>query len=101
MVSLMNSGSTSAVDERPAKSSPPWVWFGFFFAFAFLVCEFLDVFLDLDHEKFKVVFIVIVLCGWIYWLSCVSRFHTILREISRNQYPVTGPEAVGRHLIPF
>jgi hypothetical protein len=86
--------------ELPAKSSVPWVWFGFFFALAFLVCEFLYANLDLVPE-FRFAPILIGLAAWIYWLFCVFRFHTILREITRNHYRITGPEAVGYHFIPF
>lgn len=93
--------SRSVFDELPAKSSPPWVWFGFIFAFTFLLCEVLEVLLELDHKTFQAAFLIIYLAGWIYWLFCVNRFHTILEEISRNQYPIKGPEAVGKHFIPF
>lgn len=101
MISLMNSGSVPGIDELPPKSSPPWVWFGFVFSFAFLVCEFLQEALDLDPQKFTLLLAFIALSGWGYWLFCVFRFHTILREISRNHYPITGAEALGKHFIPF
>lgn len=93
--------SSEGFDELPAKSSIPWVWFGYFFAFAFLVGESLSVGLDLEPTSFDLVLVLIALSGWIYWLVCVFRFHTILREISRNHYAITGAEAVGRHFIPF
>ena len=101
MISLLNSGPEADVEELPAKSSPPWVWVGFFFAFLFLVCEFFDVLVVEDHELFRLVLIIVVLSGWIYWLGCVHRFHKILGEMSRHRYPITGGEAVGRHFIPF
>jgi hypothetical protein len=88
-------------DELPARSPLPWVWFGFIFAFTFLVGELLEVFLELDPEKFQLALILISLAGWIYWLFCVYRFHTILAEISQNQYPIIGSEAVGKHFIPL
>ncbi len=99
MQTLLN--SDPQLEDRPAQSSPPWVWFGFFFALAFLVAEFLDVLLDLDKESGRVVFVMIVLGGWIYWLFCVHRFHKILGEMTGHRYPIQPSEAVGKHFIPF
>lgn len=90
-----------ALEEIPAKSSLPWVWFGYLFVAAFLTEETLMFALDLDPEVAKVVLVLIALSGWIYWLFCVSRFHNILREVSRNHYPITGAEALWKHFIPF
>jgi hypothetical protein len=90
-----------SLEELPAKSSLPWVWFGFLFAAAFVIEETLIIGLELDQSVGMVVLILIEIAGWIYWLFCVSRFHRILREVSRNQYPITGAEAVGKHFIPF
>jgi hypothetical protein len=99
MQTLLN--SDQHLDDRAAVSSPPWVWFGFVFAIAFLVAEFVELFLDLDQQAFQSVFVIIVLSGWIYWLFCVHRFHKILAEMTRNRYPIQPGEAVGKHFIPF
>ncbi len=99
MHSLLN--SDIEIKDHPAKSSPPWVWFGFLFALAFLVAEFLEVGLELDHQSFQLLFILIILAGWIYWLFCVHRFHKILGEMTFNRYPISPGEAVGKHFIPF
>jgi hypothetical protein len=99
MNSLLN--LDTEIKDHPAKSSPPWVWFGFLFALAFLVAELLYVALDLDQQSFQVVFILIILTGWIYWLFCVHRFHKILGEMTFNRYPISPGEAVGKHFIPF
>lgn len=93
--------TSDVVDELPARSSLPWVWFGFFFVAALIIEETLMIAFDLDQSVTSAVWILIALAGWIYWLLCVSRFHNILREISRNQYPITGAEAAWKHLIPF
>jgi hypothetical protein len=90
-----------ALEELPAKSSLPWVWFGFLFVVAFVAEETLLFTIEMDPEVANVVLIVIALAGWIYWLFCVNRFNNILREVSRNHYPITGAEAVGKHFIPF
>jgi hypothetical protein len=99
MQTLLNSDLPQ--QDQPATSSPPWVWFGFAFAIAFLLAEFLEVFLDLDQESFRLVFVMIVLAGWIYWLFCVHRFHKILAEMTGHRYPIQPGEAVGKHFIPF
>src|SRR5437016_14682498 len=97
----MQSLFESEISDRQAKSSLPWVWFGFVFAVAFLVAEVAELFLDLNQEAFKSLFVLIVLAGWIYWLFCVHRFHKILGEMSANRYPIAPGEAVGKHFIPF
>ena len=93
--------SSALLAELPAKSSLPWAWFGFVFAAAFFVEEFLSIFLELDPAATKGVLVLIGLGGWIYWLFCVGRFHTILYQISRHQYSISNVEAVGKHFIPF
>jgi hypothetical protein len=90
-----------ALEEVPAKSSLPWVWFGFLFVAAFIAEETLMFALDLDPAVAKLVLVLLGLAGWIYWLFCVSRFHNILCEISRNHYPISGAEAAWKHFIPF
>jgi hypothetical protein len=90
-----------SLEEVPAKSSLPRVWFGFFFVAAFVIEETLLVAFGLDQSLATSVLILIAIGGWIYWLFCVSRFHNILREISRNHYPITGAEAAWKHIIPF
>jgi hypothetical protein len=99
MQSLLNSDLPQ--QDQPATSSPPWVWFGFAFAIAFLVAEFIEVFLEKDQESFRLVFVMIVLAGWAYWLFCVHRFHKIMAEMTRGRYPIQPGEAVGKHFIPF
>ena len=90
-----------SLEEAPAKSSLPSVWFGFVFVAAFLIEATLMVALEQDESGGTLVLILIALVGWIYWLFCVSRFHKILGEISRNRYPITSAEAAWKHFIPF
>jgi uncharacterized membrane protein len=90
-----------ALKELPARSSLPWVWFGFFFVVAFIIEETLIVVLEMDPAIGELVSVLIALAGYIFWLFCVSRFHTILCQISRNHYPISGAVAAGKHLIPF
>jgi len=98
MQTIFNSETTA---DRPARSSPPWVWFGFIFAFAFFVVEVLEIVMELDSKAVQPLFVLIVLAGWLYWLSCVHRFHKILAEMTDNRYPIAPSEAVGKHFIPF
>src|SRR5258708_33021889 len=60
--------SDQHLEDRPAVSSPPWVWFGFVFAIAFRSAEFADLILDCDKQCLQLIFALIVLGGWIYWL---------------------------------
>jgi len=87
--------------ELPPKSSLPWVWFGFFFVAAFIIEETVMIVLELDLNLGTSLLILIALGGWIYWLFCVHRFHKVLGQISRNQYPIAPGEAVWKHFIPF
>jgi hypothetical protein len=97
---LGTSGTPEELVDRPARSSPPWVWFGFVFPIAFFVSELVELFLELD-KSFQLVFILIILAGWIYWLFCVHRFHKILEEMTAQRYSIGAGEAVGKHFIPF
>jgi hypothetical protein len=99
-LSIINAAS-GLPSEVPARTPLPWVWFGFVFAGAFLVEEFVAIFLELDPSITKAVLLLIGLGGWIYWLFCVGRFHTILQQISRQQYSISNLEAVGKHFIPL
>lgn len=99
MQSFLN--SDQHLEDRPALSSPPWVWLGFVFAIAFLVTEFADLVLEFDKQFLQLVFVMIVLAGWFYWLFCVHRFHKILAEMTTHRYPIQPGEAVGKHFIPF
>lgn len=90
-----------SLEEVPPKSSLPWVWFGFFFVAAFVIEETLMIALGLDRDIGAGVLLIIALAGWIYWLVCVGKFHQILREITRNQYPIAGAEAAFKHIIPL
>lgn len=101
MFSSYSLAASAPTDEKPAISSAPWVWVGFVFAFAFLVAEFVLVLMGVDQEGSNLLLLLISLLGMIYWLSCVHRFHKILREMSNNSYGITPGEAVGRHFIPF
>ncbi|HSS21754.1 MAG TPA: hypothetical protein VLL54_16900 [Pyrinomonadaceae bacterium] len=87
--------------EVPARSSLPWVWFGFFFVAAFFIEEVLMFVLELDVAVSRLVLLMIGIAGWIFWLFCVARFHTILEQISRKKYPISNYEAVGKHFIPL
>jgi hypothetical protein len=93
--------TSDSIEELRPRSSLPWVWFGFFFVAAFVIEETLAIVLDLDQGLATLVLILIAIAGWIFWFFCIYRFHKILGEISRNQYPITGGEAVGKHFIPF
>jgi len=88
-------------DEQIPQSSPPWVWVGFLFAFAFFVLEILFVALGLEEHGVDRILTVILVGGWIYWLVCIHRIHKIMAELTHNRYPISPGEAAGYHLVPF
>jgi hypothetical protein len=104
----LNSESRGAATVYGAEplSPLPRIWIGFLISFSFLVAE---IFLAVRHELEgggSALLIAIAVCGWLYWLSCVHRFHKILGQISPHvgttpTYPYEPAEAVGRHFIPF
>lgn len=87
-------------NERIPHSSFPFVWFGFIFGFFFVVAEALQIVLELD-ATFNALFVIIFVAGWIYWLFCVHRLHSILEEMTAGHYPISTGQAVGFHIIPF
>jgi hypothetical protein len=90
-----------------AEPVPPLrkTWIGFALALALLVVEVLSVGAG-DSPGLSLALVVLSLAGAIYWLTCIQRFHTILRQISPRvagepTYPITPGQAVGYHFIPF
>ena len=80
-------------------------WIGFALAFALLVVEVLSAGAGAS-PGFGLALVVLSFGGGIYWLTCIQRFHTILRQISPRvagepTYPITPGQAVGYHFIPF
>jgi hypothetical protein len=95
---------TSTYSMEPV-SRPPRVWIGFLLAFGFLMAEIVDVNNAKSSETHGFT-IIVGLIGWLYWLSCVQRFHTILNQISPHvggepTYPIKPGQAVWSHFIPF
>src|ERR1041385_609536 len=88
-------------NEQVPRSSPPWVWVGFMFVAFFLMLEIALVFMPLDESSVDVELQLIAIAGYIYWLVCIYRIHKLLNELSRNSYPYSPGEAVGKHFIPF
>lgn len=96
--------------EGPTLSTEPASplrknWIGFALAFAFLVVEALSAGAG-NSPGFRLALLLLSFGGVIYWLTCVQRFHTILRQISPRvagepTYPITPGQAVGYHFIPF
>jgi len=41
------------------------------------------------------------LCGIIYWMICVYRFHQVIAVLTDNTYPISAARAVGFQLIPL
>ncbi len=96
--------------RRIYSQEPVWplrkIWIGFAFSLAFLVAEIVDVAADGQSPGAKLGILMAAVFGWFYWLTCVQRFHTILKQISprvagASTYPITPSQAVGYHFIPF
>lgn len=97
--------------DAPVYSSEPLprlrpIWIGFVLAFGFLVLEIAEVANGDTSGKVGVLGILIGVACWIYWLSCVQRFHAILNQLApyavgQSTYPITPGRAVGYHFIPF
>jgi hypothetical protein len=97
--------------DAPMYSSEPLprlrpIWIGFVLAFVCLMSEvaILSV-VEPEPGAGSTLSLVGVIC-WIYWLSCVHRFHRVLNQISpyvggQSTYPITPGRAVGYHFIPF
>ncbi len=100
-LSITSPTPAAEAPEGPAKSSMPWVWFGFLFVAVFFAQEVVIIVLELDEAISRLFLILLGLAGWIYWLFCVHRFHKILNEISHSRYQITAFEAVGKHFIPL
>ena len=93
--------------EQVPTSSPPRVWVGFLFAFAFFFLELVFVIMTFQQEEgpsdseWALAIGFIGLPGMIYWMFCVHRIHKILAEMTQGRYPISPNEAALKHLIPF
>jgi hypothetical protein len=97
-------GQSPTYSTEPV-SPLPRIWVGFLLAFGFLVAEVVDVSQGKPSELHGLT-IIVGLIGWLFWLSCVRRFHTILNQISPHvagepSYPIKPGPVVWNHFIPL
>lgn len=96
---------------RPAGVGPafspkpvPRIWIGFVFAAMVLACEFLDEGLGIREKlgggKLDLTALAFIF-GFMYWLFCIGRFHTIVQRISFSTYPISPAAAVCKNFRPF
>src|SRR5262249_7979909 len=83
----------------------PKMWIGVLLAFGFLAAELVES-MQGNPTEIGAFTLIAGLAGWVYWLFCVQRFHTILNQISPRvagepSYPITPSKAVRYHFIPF
>ncbi|HKY45043.1 MAG TPA: hypothetical protein VJM50_18275 [Pyrinomonadaceae bacterium] len=91
---------TQIDDELIPRTSLPPVWVGFIFAVAFLITEFISLGFE-DEQAFDTLLLLVLIGGWLFWIWCIHRIHTVLAELSNYRYPVQpGPAAV-RHIFPL
>ncbi len=86
--------------DKSVLAPLPSVGFGFLFAGAFLLAEFVEVAQGIEDTSGSLTFAV-SLGGMIFWLHCVHRFHQILGQLSLDPYPISPGAAVGWHFMPF
>jgi hypothetical protein len=102
--------TAEADSQAPARTSytGPYsslrpTWIGFAFALLYLGAEIAGV--D-NPEEMDLWASLVSIVGWVYWLTCVSRFHKILAELSPYEngeptYPFTPRQSVLYHIIPL
>jgi hypothetical protein len=106
MLDLNNGAAEQGPTYGTGPVSPlPRIWIGFLLAFAFLVGEVVEA-MQGNSTDIGLFTLVAGLGGWLYWLSCVQRFHTILNQISPHvagepTYPIKPRQAVRYHFFPF
>lgn len=82
-----------------APKAIPKVWIGFVISAVGFLAEFLDNAAGFEG-RFGTATIFFI-CGTVYWLFCLHRFHSILKHVSCGAYPISPAAAVGFHFIPF
>jgi hypothetical protein len=110
-MSLPMPDPTSEANNQPALTyptgpySPPRrIWIGFVFALLYLGLEIAGI--GQENEDIALWASLAGLVGWICWLTCVSRFHKILGELSPYEdgeptYLFTPRRSVIYHFIPL
>jgi hypothetical protein len=106
--------TTLDLTEARTYSSEPLpplrpIWIGFVLAFGFLAAEILEAAMQTrsgSSEEINVFTGLAAIVCWIYWLSCVHRFHLVLNQMApyvagQSTYPITPGRAVGYHFLPF
>lgn len=86
----------------------PKIWIGFALVGGILLAEILSAAFPGWRVELRALALVGSLSAWIYWLFCVSRFHSILnalagpnpRSPSGTNYPISAHRAVSRHFLP-
>ena len=87
-------------DELIPRTSTPPVSIGFLFAISFLLGEIIAV-TSGEEDSLDTFLLLTVIAGWLFWIWCIHRIHTVLAELSNYRYPVQpGPAAV-RHIFPI
>lgn len=86
----------------------PKMWIGFALAGSLLLVEILSSALPRLRADLGLLSTLASISSWIYWLFCVSRFHSILNALARpnprspslTDYPISAGSAVARHFVP-
>lgn len=110
-MSLTTLDLTSEARTYSSEPLPPLrpIWIGFVLAFGFLAAEIGEAVIQArsgSASEINVLTGLVSIVGWIYWLSCVHRFHLVLSQMApyvagQSTYPITPGRAVGYHFLPF
>jgi hypothetical protein len=97
-------------DARQFVLKPYPVWPGFVMVIVMIGVELKDASDEetvnlLTHVKATLppsdAFVILEILIFIYYLMCVYRFHSVLRQQTNGDYPVKPPEAAFYHLVPL
>jgi hypothetical protein len=85
----------------------PKVWIGYLFAAGFIVAEFVEPATGDTPFALGPLTLGSAVAGWIFWLYCVYRFHSVLQAVTRSDsfsgplYSISPGQSVAFHFIPF
>jgi hypothetical protein len=82
-----------------AKYSFLPMWPGYFIAGAMFAVSFAAHGSDSEKSLDPLV-LLLSLSGWIYWLVCIYRLHSIIANITGSAHPIEPGKAVWGHFIP-
>jgi len=95
--------------QRAQLPPLPQLWVGYLLGFATVVAEFVEGSQQQTPEPSSMMAIripnlylfLLIFVGFIYWLSCVYRYHVVMQRVPGWKHPISPARAVGFHFIPL